>query len=344
MLYTVTEVAEQINATKPDFKHFKELFTLDDSSKIKSDFDNTDCVFQKILKAQIICCYRETHPRFWSSIDIYKNFLFCNTKDTGLSKSRNYNDQEFIDTDYSSYRINNSFNPSTQVAGNLTDVQNYIPKYLWNKIRTKSQVEYKQLKPDSFSLITFKNYLNGLKKEIPSSQAINYLEQVNGFPLNIKQQYIEVLVEHLSQPSWEFQEYITGYSLSLANYANKSGLAKFKHIGLSRFYIKNLVQDHSILVPQSVMDSQDSAYKPFITGINRKPTANMNEFTALVGTLIILKTLLTQKPEIAEIYAYFIEEIEKHLKDPAYDDVKAEYAQTLKNTKESIEEILNGFI
>ena len=54
MIYTVKEVAEQINATKPDFKHFKELFTVDDPSKIKSDFDNTSCIFQKILKAQII--------------------------------------------------------------------------------------------------------------------------------------------------------------------------------------------------------------------------------------------------------------------------------------------------
>lgn len=343
MLYTVTEVAEQINATKPDFKRFKELFTSDDSVQIKSDFDNTDCIFQKILKAQIICCYRHTHPRFWINVDTYRHFLFSNTKDMGLSKKRTYNKQEYIDEDRS-YYIQDSFNPSTQVAGNLTDVQNYIPKYLWNRIRTKSQVEYKQLKPDGFSLATFKNYLAGLKKEIPSSQAVNYLEQINGFPLDIKQQYIEVIVEHLSQPSWEFQEHISSYSLNLDSYAYESGLTKFKHIGLSRHHIKNLVESHSILVPQSVMDNQDSAYKPFVTGVKRKPTADMNQFTSLVGTLIVLKTVFKQNPKITEIYAYFIEEIEKHLKDPAYDQVKAEYTQTLKNTKESIEEILNGFI
>lgn len=343
MLYTVTEVAEQINATKPDFKRFKELFTLDDPSQIKSDFDNTECVFQKILKAQIICCYNQTHSRFWANVDFYKDFLFSNTKDTGLSKGRPYGSREYINLD-SSYYIQDSFNPSTQVAGNLTDVQNYIPKYLWNKVRTKSQVDYKQLKPDEFSLATFKNYLNGLKKEIPSSQAINYLEQLNRFPLDIKQQYIEVLVEHLSQPSWEFQEHISGYSLNLAHYAYNSELSKFKHIGLTRYHIKNLVHVYSILVPQSVMDSQDSAYKPFVTGIKRKPTADMNQFTALVGTLIVLKTVLKQNPEIAEIYAYFIEEIEKHLKDPAYDSIKAEYFETLKNNRNSIEEILNGSI
>ncbi len=30
MLYTATEAAEQINTTKPDFKYFKELFTIDE--------------------------------------------------------------------------------------------------------------------------------------------------------------------------------------------------------------------------------------------------------------------------------------------------------------------------
>lgn len=343
MLYTVTEVAEQINATKPDFKRFKELFTLDDPSQFKSDFDNTDCVFQKILKAQIICCYRHTHPRFWINVDLYKDFLFCNTKDMGLSKKRTYNNIEYTDMDRT-YYIQDSFDPSTQVAGNLTDVQNYLPKYLWNKVRTKSQVDYKQLKPDGFSLATFKNYLAGLKKEIPSSQAINYLEQINVFPLDIKQQYIEVIVEHLSQPSWEFQECLSQRSLNIYQYAHTEGLAKFKHISLCRGYIKNLVQANSMLVPQSVMDTLDSAYKPFVTGMNRKPTADMNQFTSLVGTLIVLKTVIKQNPRIAEIYAYFIEEIEKHLKDPAYDMVKAEYTQTLKNTKEAIEEILNGSI
>ena len=34
----------------------------------------------------------------------------------------------------------------------------------------------------------------------------------------------------------------------------------------------------------------------------------------------------------------------EHLKDPGYAQVRTEYLETLKNTKESIEEILNGFI
>ena len=157
MIYTATEVAEQINATKPDFKHFKELFTIDDVNKFKEDFDNTSCIFQKILKAQIICCYRMTHSRFWIDIDNYKEFLFYKAKDMGLLKRiRSYDKVEYIDLD-STYFINSSFDSSTQVAGNLVDIQNYIPKYLWNKVRTKSQVDYKQLKPDAFSLTTFKN-------------------------------------------------------------------------------------------------------------------------------------------------------------------------------------------
>ena len=344
MLYTATEVAEQINATKPDFKHFKELFTIDDVNKFKEDFDNTTCIFQKILKAQIICCYRQTNSRFWIDIKSYEQFLFDNTKDMGvLKRIRSYDKKEYIDL-VSTYFINSSFNSSTQVAGNLVDVQNYIPKYLWNKVRTKSQVEYKQLKPDGFSLTTFKNYLEGLKKEIPSSQAVSYLAQITNFPLDIKQQYIEVLVNHLSQPSWEFQEYLSGYFINLHEYAHTEGLPKVKYISLSRYYIKNLVESNSMLVPQSVMDSQDSAYKPFITGVKRKPTTDLNQFTALVGTLIVLKTAVKQTTELVEVYTYFIEELEKHLKDPAYDEVKAEYFETLKNSRNSIDEVLNGSI
>lgn len=344
MIYTATEVAEQINATKPDFKYFKELFRIDDVNEFKKDFENTTCIFQKILKAQIICCYRMTHSRFWIDITSYKKFLFNNTNDMGvLKKIRPYNQEEYIDLDYT-YFINDSFNPSTQVAGNLVDIQNYIPKYLWNKVRTKSQVDYKQLKSDVFSLTTFKSYLEGLKKEIHSSQAVMYLVQINNFPLDIKQQYIEVLVNHLSQPSWEFQEYLSNYFISIRQYANTKGLPKVKYISLSRYYIKNLVEINSLLVPQSVMDNQDSSYKPFVTGIKRKPTADLNQFTALVGALIVLKTVIKQNTNITEIYAYFIEEIEKHLKDPAYDEVKAKYFETLKNSRNSIDEVLNGSI
>ena len=70
----------------------------------------------------------------------------------------------------------------------------------------------------------------------------------------------------------------------------------------------------------------------------------MNQFTALVGTLIVLKTVVKQNTNMTEIYAYFIEEIEKHLKDPAYDDIKAKYFETLKNNRNSIDEVLNGSI
>ena len=344
MLYTATEVAEQINATKPDFKHFKELFTLDDVNKFKEDFENTTCIFQKILKAQIICCYRQTHSRFWIDIEKYKEFLFYKAKDMGLLKRiRSYDKVEYIDLDHT-YFINSSFDSSTQVAGNLVYIQNYIPKYLWNKVRTKTQVEYKQLKPDAFSLTTFKNYLEGLKKEIPSSQAVMYLAQITNYPLDINQQYIEVLVNHLSQPSWEFQEYLSGYSINLSNCVHIDGLTKVKYIGLSRYYIKNLVESNYMLVPQSVMDSQDSAYKPFVTGVKRKPTTDLNQFTALVGTLIVLKAAVKQTTELVEVYTYFTEELEKHLKDHAYDEVKAKYFETLKNTRNSIDEVLNGSI
>ena len=162
--------------------------------------------------------------------------------------------------------------------------------------------------------------------------------------MDIKQQYIEVIVDHLSQPSWAFQDQLSSYCINIYTYANTKGLPKPKYISLSRYYIKNLVQANSLIVPQSVMDSLDSYYKPFITGVKRKPTPDLNQFTALVGTLIVLKTVLKQNTELGEVYTYFIEELEKHLKDPAYDEVKAKYFETLKNSRNSIDEVLNGSI
>ena len=41
MLYTATEVAEQINATKPDFKYFKELFILENAEEVKARYFET---------------------------------------------------------------------------------------------------------------------------------------------------------------------------------------------------------------------------------------------------------------------------------------------------------------
>lgn len=347
-MYTIQQVADYINTNKPDFKEFKELFNPSSMEfyKIKNNIDLTKSMEEKLFKAQILACFYATHNNYYLNGEaelFLGKILYDNLKDskvrirTGIYKRYNFDRISYV-------TIGQEFN-NNLILAHVLDIQNYIPRYLWNKVRIKTAItDIKQLKPDGFSLVTFKNYLEGLKKEMPSSQAINYLEQVNRFPLEIKQQYIEVLVEHLSQPSWEFQEHISGYSLTLYDYAYIKGLAKFKHIGLSRYYIKSLVQAHSLLVPQSVMDNLDSAYKPFVTGIKRKPTTDMPQFTALVGTLIVLKTALKQNSEIAEIYTYFIEEIEKHLKDPAYDEVKAKYAQTLKNTKESIEEVLNGSI
>lgn len=337
MLYTATEVAEQINATKPDFKHFKELFALNDEAKIKEDFENTNCVFQKILKAQIICCYSQTHPRFWINIDSYKDFLFSNTKDMGVIKGINsYNKTEYIDMN-GTYFIYESFSPSTQVAGNLVDVQNYLPKYLWNKVRTKTQVEYKQLKPDLFSLTTFKNYLEGLKKELHSTQAIKYLHQIESFESGIKQQYVELLNDHLIQPSIKFQDTLVEI---LPTRGFNQGLVKF--MSLNRWYIKKLVREHKLLVPESVLDTLDSSYKPFITGIKRKPTTDIHELSALVGTLLVLKIAINKCPN--EINSYFIEQITEHLKHPDYKIPLEEYIYTLNLTKLSIEETINEFI
>ena len=117
---------------------------------------------------------------------------------------------------------------------------------------------------------------------------------------------------------------------------------KTKYIYLHRYSIKGLASKSQILVNESVLDSSDSQYKPYITNIKRKPTTDIREFTALVGTLLIFKASIKSNPN--EGQQYFAECLMEHLKDPGYEQVRTEYLETLKNTKESIEEILNGLI
>ena len=177
-----------------------------------------------------------------------------------------------------------------------------------------------------------------MKKELSSTRAIEYIKQIGKFnDINIKEKFIEVLNDHLTQPSIELQKELSSIVNSTYNLTKKT-----KYISLNRYSIKGLASKSQILVNESVLDNSDSQYKPYITNIKRKPTTDIREFTALVGTLLIFKASIKSNPN--EGHQYFAECLMEHLKDPGYAQVRTEYLETLKNTKESIEEILNGLI
>lgn len=335
-MYTIKQIADEINQLKPDFTEFKKYLQSQKQKDIKIDIDNTTNIFVKLFKAQLVLVMNKTHARrYYLDTDEYKKLLFINVPEAGITSGINsYNNSTYYSTPMS-YCIKDKFQ-SEQISYYVIDIQNYLPKYLWDKVRTKTVQTFKELKPDQFSLITFKNYLAGLKKEIPSSTALNYLTQIQNFDQQIKEMYIEVLVNHIKQTSWDFQtrvEQITGKSYSKH---------KQKFMGLCRYHIKGLVRKLQIPTSYSVLDTLDSSYKPFITGIKRKPTTELNELSALVNTVIILKCAVKQTPN--EVYSYFIEEITEHLKHQDYKEPLANYMNNLIKYKESTEEFINEFI
>lgn len=334
-MYTVEQIANEINKLKPDFTEFKKYLQLQEQKNIQNDIDNTGNIFVKLFKAQLLLVMNKTHARYYIDANEYQKLLFTHVSDSGILSGRNYNNSVYYYIPHS-YYIKDKFQLD-QIAYYVTDIQNYLPKYLWDKVRSKTIQEFKTLQPDGFALITFKNYLAGLKKELSSTQAIEYLHQIKSFDPNIKQQYIEVLSDHLTQPSIKFQDTLVGILPSI-NY-NK-GLVKF--MSLNRWYIKDVVREYKLLVPESVLDSLDSSYKPFITGIKRKPSTDIHDLSALVGTLLILRVAVSKYPN--EINSYFIEQITEHLKHPDYKVPLEEYIKTLELTKLSIEETINGFI
>lgn len=334
-MYTIRQIADEINKLKPDFTNFKQYLQTDNQILLTEDINNTKNIFEKLFKIQLVTIFSKNHARRYSVKKEWIELLYNNVSDCKITLHNYHNSSETYYNVPSSYIVRDSFSNDT-IAAYVLDIKEYIPKYLWDKIRTKTVQTFKELKPDQFSLVTFKNYLAGLKKEIPSSTALNYLTQIQSFDQQIKEMYIEVLVNHIKQTSWNFQtkiEQITGKSY------NKH---KQKFMGLCRYHIKGLVGKLQIPTSYSVLDTLDSSYKPFVTGIKRKPTTELNELSALVNTVIVLKCAVKQTPN--EVYSYFIEEITEHLKHQDYKYPLANYMNNLIKYKESTEEFINEFI
>lgn len=338
-MYTINQIADEINKLKPDFKEFKKLLNNQEFTKVKEDIDLTSNMSEKLFKAELVIMFYKTHNRLYYTGDssFFYELVYKNVVGSGgiTHKKNSWNDSYYYSIPID-YFIVDTLSLNT-ISAYVADIQNYLPAYLWNKIRTKAKQNFKELKPDLFALTTFKNYLAGLKKELPSTQAIEYLRQIRSFEPTIKQQYIEVLVDHLKQPSIAFQNYLAEF-IPLVRKVNSNE----KFVYINRGTIRNLANQYNLFVPYSVLDALDSSYKPFITNVPRKPTIEQNELSSLIGAILVLKTVA--KLEQKDCYNDFAEHIVQHLKHPDYAKPLQEYVSTLQHTKTQIEEILNGFI
>ncbi len=339
-MYTAQQVASKIEQIKPDFTEFINFLKVGKSEKLLEDFNNTKSMFVKLFKAQLILITYQTHNQrysYSSDLNTFAQLLQDNLDKSGVSQHINAHSNYAYFT-YLGYYVSDSFEEH-HIAKYIIDAKPYLTPYLWNKVRIKTSkaINFKDLKEDIFAATAFKNYLINLKKPLPSTQAKVYVKQIKNFSMNIKQKYLEIIFDHLKNPSIDIQKELE-YNVPSQD---SDSIEKIMWLG-SKWQIQNLAIQNGIPVPLSVYDDKESDYKPFITNVKRKPTADLQNMSYLVGTAYLLKVL--DKLEPNPVYTYFVEQINEHLKEPEYEGPLKIYLASLKTTGEVLGEYCDGFI
>lgn len=312
-MYTIKEIAEQIERIKPDFKQFLELVNSKNSA-VFADVTATTDIFSKILKAEILLIMSQTHNHgyYFNGKKECFDIIEKNVLNNGLSQSTNY-------MSYRKYYVNNNFDNTWHILGNIKDPKPYIPTYLWNRVRVKkiNTETLKQLQPNQMSLQIFKTYLQGLKKNLSSTEVENYLIQLKDSSFNdIREDFMDALFSKYPKPSVELQKRLSGqvYNSTMPILPNQDNNVLYKYMALSRRNVKHLAGRLQVPVSHSIFDTLDSAYKPFITGVYRTPDTSINELSYLFSALILFQVSVLETPN--PVYSYFIECLIKHLQAP----------------------------
>lgn len=159
------------------------------------------------------------------------------------------------------------------ILGHTTNPKQYLNRYLKRKIAKPMSTAYSiTITDDEMALAMFTNWIQG--KTLNSVQALDFAEKVRRFPLDIKNKYINLILENCPNPSIDLQKYIAKYF-----YASYYKTA-------ARGYIRNC--SHSVITLLTIADTADSAYKPFVSNLTTKPIASLNEYKSLVAILLMM--------------------------------------------------------
>lgn len=312
-MYTIKEIAEQIELTKPDFKQFLELAN-PRSETIFADVTATTDIFSKILKAEILLMMSQTHNHgyYFGNKNECFNIITTNVSNHGLNGITHYNA-------YNKYYVDKNFDSNFHILGNIKDPKPYLPTYLWNRVRAKkiSTETLKQLQPNQMFLQIFKTHLQSTKKNLSSIEVENYLKQLKDSSFEtIREDFMDVLFSKCPKPSIDLQKQLAGnvWNSQMFVVPDQDNDILYKYMTLSRNHVKHLAGALEVPVSQSVFDTLDSAYKPFITGIYRTPDTSINELSYLFSALILFQVSVLKTPN--PVYSYFIECLTKHLQAP----------------------------
>lgn len=316
MSRSITEIAHEINRLKPDFTEFKELINKSLAETV-AHIRNEQDLSIKLFKAELFIMYKHTHRQAWLSESSYEDLLlFYKNYINECTYSQNQNNYGKYWYQFQDYVLTDCFNPSIHISAHIKDPIKYLPKYIWNKVRTKSSSvvkEIKTLQPNKLALKAFENYVSKLKK-MNATDAKMYFEQLKDESFkDIREDYFDVIFTKCV-PSIALQKYMFEDYKGLTIPSQNSKIL-CKYMGLSRYLIRNTANNLNLPVLKEILDDRDSDYKPFITGIPNRPIyADIQQVAFLHSSLIILKCAVLKKPN--QVYDYFIAELENYLKHP----------------------------
>lgn len=333
-MYTLEQVATQIEQLKPDFTEF---FTLSDTGTAKDiviHIQQTTNIFEKLLKAELILMLHTTHANksIWSIHIELGELLRTNLLSHGVGNNITpYNN-------YSKYLIQDSLDVTCHISAHLKDPKPYLPKYLWDRIRIKRKLQtdpVKVLQPDGMSLAVFQRYLHSLKKPVSSVDARKYLKQIRDDSFQeMRQDFMSVIFEKCAKPSVDLQKDMSGSgNTDIPVLPNQDFHIVQKYMALSRNRIRNLAYKLAVPVSVCIYDTRDSEYKPFITSMYRIPDTTMREVSYLFNVILLLQVSISKTPN--PVYEHFIEHISKHLTTSESSDLVNELKQSFTLTNEA---------
>ena len=335
-MQTIQDVAKEIEQLKPDFTEFLKVLDSNNKPTILKDINETANLAVKLLKAEVTLLFKETHAKrnSWDVCVELGNILTQNLTNSAINMSSSY-------ISSNGYNIANKFNPEKHIMAHIQDPKPYLPKYLWDKVRTKKTLATtppKQLQPNNLSLEVFRNYVNTLKKPMTAAVIMNYLHQLKGNDFtDFRQPYMDIIFTHTPSPSIEVQKLLAGgyngnFTISPLTSQENSNTTVEKYMYLNRHQIRNMAINNHIPVSYHIYDTLDSSYKPFITGLKRSPEKSDAELSYLFDALITLQVCSNKESNL--VYDYFIEELTKFLSYP-------EHKTAVDSLKENLHQVAN---
>ena len=312
---TTQTIAAEINRLKPDLTDFWTDPKPPSPYELITEVD--------YLKFELAFLYKYLHPRqYISQMD--------------RTASRNF--FSYLDNHSIYAWEKNPLSQSKLIISQVDNPKQYLNPYLRKRagfVNVKPKSTF-AIKPDLFSLELFRK---AMTKQIPSTVALEYVNQIKAFPADMYDSYLEIIFSKLVNPSKQFQKHMAQMKYTRPYYTSPQSF-KAKYIYLDRHNMRAAANKLFANLGVGLRDTLDSQYTPFICGIPRRPTPSPAETDALLNMCIIVAA--DTHPQ----RAYILQCLREHLSHPEYAQPLAElftkYRNNATQTLNFIEEMTNG--